>query len=250
MIPDDFELMAFVDGELDGPSSKRVAEAVEADPALQAKVDALIASRDAARAAYAPAEEAPLSPALNEMMSALEQDLAASEQDMAGHSLEHGSSGGAGILAWAQTRIAAMTGLGFAGGALAVWMMMSQLQPEPFLVLTEANDVTLSSQAQRMLTEVPAGRAINGVSVQTSFVSGDGAVCRQFAASNQVGIACLDQQVWNLIILTEAPSETEFQAAGDSDALAAATAKLGVSKVLSAEEEAARIENSWQPLND
>ena len=59
MTPDDFELMAFVDGELDAQTSKRVAEAVEADPALRAKVDALIESRDVARAAYAPAEDAP-----------------------------------------------------------------------------------------------------------------------------------------------------------------------------------------------
>jgi len=250
MIPDDFELMAYVDGELDAQSSKRVAEAVEADPALQAKVDALITSRDVAKAAYAPAEAAPLSSALSETLATLEQELQAPERDIAALSPEQISSGGAGMISWVQDRFAVMIGLGFAGGALAAWTMMSQLQPEPFLILTETNDVTLSGHAQQLLSETPSGRAIDGVSVQTSFRSDDGRACRQFTLSNQAGIACLDQQVWTLIILTDAPSNTEFQAAGGSDALAVATANLGVSKVLSADEEAALIENEWQPLVD
>ena len=50
MTPDDFELMAYVDGELDAAASKRVAEAIDADSALRVKVEALIESRAIAKA--------------------------------------------------------------------------------------------------------------------------------------------------------------------------------------------------------
>lgn len=250
MIPDDFELMAYVDGELDAQTSKRVAEAVEADPALQAKVAALIESRDVARAAYGAAAARPLSPALSEMMTDLRQELDAPEQAPVWSTPGSTSPGGAGLLSWGRTRIAALTGIGFAAGAMAVWMSLSQMQPDSILILTDTHEMVLSSQAQRLLAETPAGTQLDGIHVQTSFLASDGTACRQFTVSDQTGIACLDQQAWRLVILTDTPSDTQFQAAGGSNALAVATAELGVTKVLSAEEEAARIENGWQPLLD
>lgn len=250
MIPDDFELMAYVDGELDAQTSKRVAEAVEADPALRAKVEALIESRDVARAAYGAAAAAPLSPALSEMMDDLRQDLKTPEQAPVWSTPDSLSSGSAGLLSWGQSRIAALTGIGFVVGAAAVWIGMSQIQPNSVLVLTDTNELVLSSQAQRLLSETPAGGQLDSIHVQTSFLASDGTACRQFTASDRTGIACLDQQSWRLVILTDTPNDTQFQAAGGSTALAVATARLGVSKVLSEEEEAARIENGWRPLKD
>nr|WP_070959855.1 hypothetical protein [Hyphomonas sp. Mor2] len=250
MTPDDFELMAYVDGELDAQTSKRVAEAVDADPVLRAKVDALIESRDVARAAYAAAEEAPLSPALKEMMNELREDLDAQDPDPVWQGSSSDLSGGASVMSWARYRLAAMTSMGVVLGAAAAWMLFSQNQSHPFLILTDANDVSLSGHAQRVLSETPAGQGGEGLSVQASFMSEQGAACRQFELSNKAGIACLDQQEWQLVILTDLPNQGQFQAAGGSDALALATAKLGVSKVLTEEEEAARIANGWQPPGD
>lgn len=250
MSPDDFELMAYVDGELDAQTSKRVAEAVDADPDLRAKVDALIESRDVARAAYASTEESPLSPALDEMMAGLREDLDAPDPEPSWPASDSGLSGGATVMSWSRRRLAALTGMGAVIGAFAAWMLTSQFQPQPLLILTDTNEAALSNHAQRVLNETPAGHDRDGLSVQVSFVSEDGAACRQFVVSTQAGIACLAGTEWHLVILSDAPDEAQFQAAGGSDALAIATAELGVLKVLSEEEEAARISNGWQPRVD
>ncbi|NQY96642.1 MAG: hypothetical protein HRT82_05735 [Henriciella sp.] len=250
MTPDDFELMAFVDGELDAQTSKRVAEAVEADPALRAKVDALIESRDVARAAYAPAEDAPLSPALKEMMDGLQADLDAPEPVRAWQGVSDGMGSGAGVLSRTRYRLAAMTSVGVALGAAAVWMLFQQAQPQSLLILSEAGELALSDRAQRILDETPSGHNAHEFSVQASFVSENGAACRQFEVTDKAGIACLDQQDWKLVVLTDLPDEGLYQAAGGTDVLAVATAELGVAKVLTKEEEAARIANDWQPRID
>ncbi len=250
MIPDDFELMAYVDGELDARSSKRIAEAVEADPALQAKVDALIESRAVARAAYAPTQEAPLSPALQDMMDDLEAGLESQNDAPAWQSADASPSGGAGMLSWARHRAAAMTAMGVAVGALATWTLMPQTQTEAFLTLTEATGTRLSDRAQRALSQTPAGENVDGFTVQTSFVSGAGRSCRQFTLVDQDGIACLDASEWHLVILTDIAGSSDFQAAGGTDPLAVATAGLGVSRILSDEEEAAQIAQNWRRQSD
>lgn len=248
MIPDDFELMAYVDGELDARSSKRIAEAVEADPALQAKVDALIESRAVARAAYAPTQEAPLSPALQDMMDELEAGLESHSDAPVWQSADASPSGGAGMLSWARHRAAAMTAMGVAVGALATWTLMPQT--EAFLTLTEESGPQLSDRAQYVLSQTPAGEDVDGFSVQASFVSGEGRSCRQFTLSSQAGIACFDADDWHLVILADAPGNGDFQAAGGSDPLAVAAAALGVARVLSDEEEAAQIAQNWRRQED
>lgn len=244
MIPDDFELMAYVDGELDARSSKRIAEAVEADPVLQAKVDALIESRAVARAAYAPTQEAPLTPALQDMMDDLEAGLESQSDAPVWQSADASQSGGAGMLSWARHRVAAMTAMGVAFGALATWTLMPE--SETFLILTAANGPQLSDRAQKVLSQTPAGEVVDGFSVQTSFVSGEGRSCRQFTIVDQAGIACSDAGEWHLVILADTPANSDFQAAGSTDPLAVATAGLGVVSVLTDEEEAAQIAQNWR----
>lgn len=247
MIPEDFELMAYVDGELDAQSSKRVAEAVEADPVLQAKVDALIESRAVARAAYAPTQDAPLSPALEGMMEDLRAGLEEEGDAPAWQVADDSQSGGSAVLSWTRRRVAAMTAMGVAVGALATWALMPQTQPQSFLIMTEANGAMLSERAQSVLSQTPAGEAVNGLTVKTSFVSSEGESCRQFTLSKQAGIACRDANAWRLVILTNLSSGGDFQAAGGTDPLAVAAAGLGVSRVLSDEEEAAYIAQNWRP---
>lgn len=247
MTPDDFELMAFVDGELDPKTSKRIAEAVDDDPVLQAKAEALAASRDVARAAYAAAHEAPLSPALEQMMEGLDRALDQDEAATSWQSNDVDVIGSAGILAWASGRLAAMTAAGFAVGVVATWLVSQQMQPKPFLTFADANGTDLSVNAQKVLDRAPSGVALNGVMMRTSFISNQGETCRQFELADQHGVACLKENAWHLLVLVEKPESENFQAAGNLDPLAVVVSGLGVKHILTMQEEAARIENSWRP---
>lgn len=250
MTPDDFELMAYVDGELDPQTSKRIAEAVDADPALQAKVEALIASREIARAAYEPAHDQPLSPALEQMMAELDHELKEDAETSSAPSQASGMTGSTAVLAWAQGRLAAMTAAGFAAGMMAAWAFVQQIQPEPFLTIADGSGTELSEAAQHVLNRASTGIELDGVTIEASFISDQGEACRQFELVDQRGVACLAQDAWRLIALVHKPAEQNFQAAGTTDPLAVAVAGLGVKHILSGQEEAARIENRWRPLED
>ena len=250
MIPDDFELMAYVDGELDPQTSKRVAEAVEADPALREKVEALIASRELARAAYSPAEAAPLSPALDDMMKDLGEALA--QPDIAPDWQSAGArvSGLTGFMAWARPVPAAMVAIGIAAGALMTWAVLQQTQPRPFLSVSQSSGTILSAQAQQALNSTPTNEVAYGADMVATFITDAGETCRQFELADQVGIACRDQESWHLVVLAAQPDQDQFRPAGATEPLAAFTAQLGVQKVLSESEEAALIASSWRPTSN
>lgn len=247
MTPDDFELMAYVDGELDAAASKRIAEAINADPVLQDKVDKLIESRTIAKAAYAPAEEPELSPGLESLIDGIRDDLAKPEKELPG---AMAGSGGGGALTWVQGRWATITATGFAAGALAVWGMMTMVQPDPLLTLAGDGSAVLSTRAQTVLSTSPSGQRAGEMVIQTSFISDNGAPCRQFELADQAGIACRAEAGWQLIVLADIASNDRYQAAGNTDPVAVAAAALGVSDVLSNAAEAALIEANWQPPLD
>lgn len=246
MTPDDFELMAYVDGELDAAASKRVAEAIDADSALRVKVEALIESRAIAKAAYAPIDEPDLSPALESLIDRIQVDLAKPE----GEAPWGVSHSGSGVMTWAQDRWAAMTATGFLAGALAVWGMLSMTQPDPILLFADDGRATLSERTQTVLSGTPSGQPVGEMIIQASFISDSGDACRQFELADHAGIACYGTTGWQLVILADLGDDDRYQAAGSSDPLAVAAAAIGVAEVLSEKAEAARIQSDWQPADD
>lgn len=247
MTPTDFDLMAYVDGELDAKTTKAVAEAVEADPSLQKQVDQLIESRRVARVAFDSVDDAPLTEGLSALIKAIEDDVeveSAREEQLPTFT---GSSATGGTMSWARANWLTFSGAAFALGLAAGWGLLRPPATQAFLQLADTESAALSREANTLFSKIESGDKAHGIQVQTSFISASGKPCRQFESAHHSGIVCRQNEGWQLVVLAEQSAADRYHAAGLFDPVAVATADLGVERVLTLQEEATMIEQGWSP---
>lgn len=199
----DETLMAFADGELDEPTRSAVAQAMDSDPALAAKVEHHLALRKAVHGAFARTLGEPVPPRLRQVINAgnvvqLDQVRAAR------HKVSEV------LLAprrWSWPEWGAMAAT-LVVGVLAGSVGLDRLQGESAVMASLGTKGALGARGQlddalsrQLASAPPAGASVN---IGVSFVSREGQYCRTFAMGAAAGLACRSGSEWRIPVLTEA----------------------------------------------
>lgn len=196
-------LMAFADGELDETESARLASAIEADPALAARLEEFRRSRTASRAALAPLIDEPVPAALDaavrRMAAEAAQRAAAPPDEVAGDNVlvlrrPTPAEPVAMRVGWPLALAASLTlVLAGGGGYLAGINSPGNTPPGDLAVLSDPAVV-------EALNATPSGDRValaNGgdITLVSSFRDANGTLCREFetrpaATPSFVSIAC------------------------------------------------------------
>lgn len=199
----DEELMAFADGQLAGERAARLAEAVERDASLRARVDALAAQRRRVAAAFADVLDEPVPDRLSALLAPPAViDLAAERQRRAPPPAPAPTRRpGAGWLQWGGMAASLVLGL------LLGWQLGWQLDPRGAggdALLSEADgQLVAGTRLARVLEGQAGGEAgreasAGGLSVPLSFVDREGRYCRAFSGERVAGLACRDATHWSV----------------------------------------------------
>jgi hypothetical protein len=221
MIFTDETLMAFADGTLPDDDALRIAEAMEADPALAERVALLAEGRDAARGAFAQV----LDEAVPGRLLAVAQGPLA-ENDNAPRRWR-----GMGVAVAASLAIGVFLGTLVPGG------------PAPGML---AGPV-------RAALDGGATGALGAVRVTGTHVVEGGMVCRSFAAQeaqgSMLGLACREVDGWRLrVAVAHNGAGGAFQpASGGDPVIGEVLERLGAGPALGAAEEAAAQRRGWLP---
>jgi hypothetical protein len=236
---DDTVLMAYADGALDADEARRIEEAAKADPGLAARIDmfrdtgALLGALGAAR------EVEPLPDAL---ARSVERTLAEARRDDTVVDFPGQKP------AWRPTALAASLALvaWAVGGIVAT---LSMLGPE-----TAPRSVALldTEGLSEVLDGLPAGASAPAgdaeVTIVASFLTGNGAFCREFeidraSGGTVVSVACLENEAWTprFAMVTQDQGAEGYAPASALETLDAFLGTIGAGAPLSPEEEAARL---------
>jgi hypothetical protein len=241
----DEDLSAFLDGALDETTMLHIAEAIEADPELAARLADFAAADAAAKAAF----NAPLSEPLPERFRiALERPPSAEIVDMAAR---RRPAPGA-VDRWRLPVAAALAlALGGLGGAV-----IAQRPSQHAFAQIDATIVTPANPLHRILSSAPSDEVLtlargDQIKPVLTFVAADGRVCREFEMASEramsVGVACRETQDWRLEILVAAadrPAKTDGyqQASGyDERAISSVLERLGAGEALDPSAEKAAL---------
>lgn len=235
---DDTMLSAYLDGELPPQELLAVRAAVEADPALAARLDAL-RSVDALVARHARAlDDTPLPAAL---LAMLQNDAAPSATPA---NVVHGP--------W--QRWSRANGIRLALAASLV-LALGLVLTKPFAPLP--SDLPPLAAYAAQLDTSPSGSTVNvdGATLTSrfTFVDRDGRHCRQYQLNNTAGgsenVACREAAGWTLVASLPTPAEAApelYQPASSSAELNALLDAMMSGPALDADAEAALIERAWQ----
>ncbi len=229
----DETLMAYADGELDESTRWQVELAMQADPAVAARVQQHMTLRRNVFSAFARTLDEPVPARLQD---ALEQGKAGKARPAGGH--EHAGAPRPKVIQLDSVRaarskpavpaaprrrwswpewgaMAATLVLGVGGGILAVTGFHSETQfaavnGNGMLRAHGKLDTALSAQ----LASAPPPRG--GVRIGVSFVGRDGQYCRSFELGSAAGLACRAGAGWNIPVLVEGQggASGEYRRAG------------------------------------
>lgn len=205
MAIDDETLIAFADGELDESRRAAVAEALLADPALRARLDAQRRLRARLAAHYAPAAEEPLP----ERLTAL---------------LTRGDDGGVADLAAGRQRRARPVWANFAAIAatLMIGLFAGTMIPRgsgPVAVEGGAM-IARGDLADALETQLAAQGSDGPHRIGLSFEAADGRLCRTFEGDAMSGLACRGGEGWQLVMTAAgAGARSEYRQASSGNAL-------------------------------
>jgi anti-sigma factor RsiW len=256
---DDETLMAFADGELDEVAAAEVAAAIDADPALAARVEMFMETRALARSAFAPMLGAPVPPALREAVEAgmttpsqqgpeVEPPVARvipfrartrTAPPRASRPTQQQSGRRLSLPAAACIAIVAAGAAGYLAG--------KGFGPEApaRIALVEAPglDNALSSVASGETVELAGGSQFRAVS---SFRDPQQRLCREFELAGgseaYVAVACRQETEWNVAFAVSTPAaEGGYQPASSLETLDSFLSSMGAGPPLSGEDEAAAL---------
>lgn len=208
----DEELMAFADGQLAGERAARLAEAVERDASLRARVDALASQRQRVAAAFADVLDEPVPDRLSALLAPPAViDLAAERQRRAAPppASAPASRPAAGWLQWGGMAASLVLGV------LLGWQLGPRGAGGDALLSEADGQLVAGARLARVLDGQAGGEAgrdvpTGGLSVPLSFVDREGRYCRAFSGERVAGLACRDAARWSV--------QTTVAAAGPGDA--------------------------------
>lgn len=251
---DDETLMAFADGELDPATTEAVAAAVDADPALAARLGMFMETRSLARSAFAPMLERPVPQALTDTVRAGMAEPPAVESPVARvipfrarsrKTPPPATTPSATAPRRLPLPVAACIAI-VAAGATG-YLAGAGFGPEA-PVRTAFLDVpglgeALSSVASGEKSELAGGARFEAVS---SFRDPQERLCREFvfagSSAAYVAVACQEEADWNVAFAVSTPTaEGGYQPASSLETLDSFLTSIDAGPPLSAEEEAAAL---------
>lgn len=246
---DDEALMAFADGELPADEMARLRLAVQADPALAARVDLFTQTRAQVRGALRGTGDEQVPDALRRAVERMvdEADAAAKLQAPTMGAPSPTAANDAGKpKRWAMPLAASLAAvLAGAGGYLAGTGLRA---PSPGLAVAGLDEADLpmhlastpSGDATALGPNGPVFRAIG------TFEDGRGMLCREFELAGQSGrtiaVACRDDGTWTVGFALAEPAATDGYAPASSlETLDAYLESIGAAPPLAPEEERAAL---------
>jgi len=202
---DDVTLMAYADGELAAEEAARVAAAIEADPALKAKLARHHALRAEIKGAFDALDQTDLPAGLMDKLAARDNVVAFKAQAQASQK---------GWL-WSRPMAIAATFLIAVSSVLMLQFMDQGDQLPPDV----AGGPSLARGVAQVLNREPDGANVGGIQVEASFLADGDRFCRRFmvdAEPRQQGLACRNEgDRWQILALV--PLENAyFPAGGDA----------------------------------
>ncbi len=208
---DDETLMAFVDGALGEPEFSAIAAALETDPDLAARVDALSRGADLARLAFGEPEPVP-----DALRDAVDAAIARHEGTNVAPFLARRRSGWLPMLAAAS--LAALV-----AGPLGYFLNAGDA-PVDRLVIGSA----VTPELSRLLDNVASGETGTlgaGLTLRPiATFDAAGEICREFALDGEAGataIACRDERDWQVAVAVATPSDPGYRPASAPAAIEA-----------------------------
>ncbi len=240
---DDELLMAYADGELDGPEAARIEAALRDDPAIAERLSLFTGTRKALREAATIRRAEPMPEhVLARARAAIEAGQGEVDPNVVPLRRPERRT------LFRPAAIAAAIALaGFLGGYLL--SPDAADGPEGALRVSILDMPGLAEALER----VPAGDRVDlgsgEIAVVASFRDADGTLCREFEldtadAMTVVSVACRMEQGWDprLAIVAEADDGTQYAPASSLETLDAYLGAIGAGPPLSPEEEAAALE--------
>ena len=256
--PDDAQLMAYADGELDAATRSAIEQALAANPALAQRVQAHEALRQRVTAAFAGALNEPVPDRLLQVLGAVPTpsapvvDLGAARAARAERD----------AAVAARVPVMASTGQGWARwGGLAASLALGVLLGTQWSGRTgDPGDaqagvaalVARGAVARALDTQAAGTGDASSVSVAFSFLDRQGRYCRTFTASTNAGLACRDGGNWAVQALVPTPVSPAASAGGLRQAATALPAAVLqavderiAGEALGATEERAALQRGW-----
>lgn len=224
-------VMAYVDGEVDLVTAKRIEKAMETDAALAARVEAERALRAKLAAHFDPVAADPVPDRLTAMLASVDTSLSDRREAKVRRF-------GFGPAQWGA--IAASLALGLLVGQFGMGTGGPVASRDGTLVASGALDKALDTQ----LAATQPGDA--PVRIGLTFKDGGGATCRTFEEAAVSGIACRSDDGWQLRqTLSGEAAKTDYRQAGSPEIAEAASRMMAGAPFDAAAEKAAR-ESGWK----
>ena len=234
---DEGDLMAWIDGELDGEAAARVAAAVAGDSLLSAKVEAQRALAARLKAGFAPILAEPVPQAL----SAAAASHVAEVIDFAASRAKRDVAAPA-----ARRRPAQWMAL---AAALVIGVVIGRgtgLGEPP--VIMEKNGVLVASGqfAKALDVQLASAPGDGPTRIILSFKAQDGRYCRSWALAEQKGVACRTGDNWRITATVAATPEGNYRMAGGDSALMASVDAMIAGEPMDADQERAAKARGWR----
>ncbi|SEH17040.1 hypothetical protein SAMN05428974_2029 [Sphingopyxis sp. YR583] len=221
---------AFVDGELDDLTARRIEREAESDPALAAEIARHRALRAQLAAHYAPVAEEAVPERLRALLvpdQSVDTSIAARREAKR-----------ARVTAVHWGAIAASLVLGLTLG-LRPWM------PAPSLAEANGAVVAAGPLAEALDTQLASNQPSSAtVRIGLSFQDRAGRYCRSFQSASLDGIGCQDDGHWHLERTMRGQAGTDYRQASSGELAAAAAAMMAGDPLDAAREQQAR-DKGW-----
>ncbi|MCW5695705.1 MAG: hypothetical protein KIS96_03100 [Bauldia sp.] len=226
---DDETLMAFADGALPDAAFARVASAVEADPEVAARLNALVLGKDAARAVYGPLLDRPVPARLRRAVEA----AIASAEPAPRRSPR-----------WVGWAVAAALGGIVAGPA---GYLLSRGDAPAMMVAG-----SIAEPGLRSLIETVRSGGVAALTTDTDFVAvasfrdGAGALCREIellGPQSSLLVACSDDDAWTIrmAVVIATTESGDYVPAGELEVVGTYLDSIGAGPPLSDDAERAAL---------
>jgi anti-sigma factor RsiW len=238
---DEETIMAYVDGECDAVTAKRIEKAMAGDTALAKQIDRARALRDRLAAHYEPIAEEAVPDRLTAMLTA----AAASNVDSsfterkAGQEAVKRQRRGFGIAQWGA--MAATLALGIVVGQYGLGSASDApfAQADGALVASGPLEHALDRQLASAQPDDSAYR------IGLTFRATTGTICRSFAGEAVSGIGCREGQQWKMVSTLPGGAQNEYRQASSS-AINAVAAEMMADAPLDAETERTLRDRGWK----
>jgi hypothetical protein len=226
----DETLMAFADGALDEAEFQRVAEAVEQDEALAARLEALAAGSSLAREGFG----ALLQPVPRSLETAVRDQIAQSQRAPFWQ-----RNWVNWLLPITSAAVAAMAVIVFAPALqTSTTPQSSTLAALSSVEVAEALDTLASGES----TTLAGGTVVNAIA---TFTDADGTLCREFeteGSADYIVVSCRDGADWRVQLALGSPTDDDsYRPASGLELLDAYLSTIGAGAPLSLEDEQAAL---------